>query len=128
MPDLINERFAPAWPWINGNLQSNNSIYFEGDATVQRVWLTDLAPGSTHTLTLKYGTTMKAPSYLAINPMGKVPTLTCGDQIITETAAICAWLADRFPEKALAPPVGERAAYYRWLFYAAGASPGEKNP
>jgi hypothetical protein len=43
--------------WINGNLQSNNSIYFEGDATVQRLWLTDLAPGSTHTVTLKYGTT-----------------------------------------------------------------------
>lgn len=43
--------------WINGNLQSNNSIYFEGDATVQRVWLTDLPPGSTHTVSLKYGTT-----------------------------------------------------------------------
>ncbi len=43
--------------WINGNLQSNNSIYFEGDATVQRVWLTGFVPGSTHTLTLKYGTT-----------------------------------------------------------------------
>lgn len=42
--------------WINGNLQSNNSIYFEGDATVQRVWLTDFAPGL-HTLTLQYGTT-----------------------------------------------------------------------
>jgi hypothetical protein len=43
--------------WINGNLQSNNSIYYEGDATVQRVWLTGFVPGSTHTLTLKYGTT-----------------------------------------------------------------------
>jgi large repetitive protein len=43
--------------WINGNLQSNNSIYFEGDATVQRVWLTGFVPGTTHTVTLKYGTT-----------------------------------------------------------------------
>ncbi len=43
--------------WINGNLQSNNSTYFEGDATVQRVWLTGFLPGSTHTLTLQYGTT-----------------------------------------------------------------------
>ena len=43
--------------WINGNLQGNNSTYFEGDATVQRLWLTDLVPGSSHTVTLKYGTT-----------------------------------------------------------------------
>lgn len=43
--------------WINGNLQHNNSTYTEGDATVQRVWLTDFVPGSTHSITLKYGTT-----------------------------------------------------------------------
>jgi hypothetical protein len=43
--------------WTNGNLQAQNSTYFEGDATVQRAWLTDLAAGSVHTLTLKYGTT-----------------------------------------------------------------------
>ena len=43
--------------WINGNLQSNNSVYFEGDATVQRLWLTEFVPGTTHTVTLKYGTT-----------------------------------------------------------------------
>ncbi len=43
--------------WINGNLQGNNSAYTEGDATVQRVWLTDYTPGSTHTVTFKYGTT-----------------------------------------------------------------------
>ena len=45
--------------WINGNLQANNSRYFEGDATVQRVWLdlVDFVPGTEHTLTLKYGTT-----------------------------------------------------------------------
>ena len=43
--------------WINGNLQANNSMYAEGDATPQRLWLQGLAPGSTHTVTLKYGTT-----------------------------------------------------------------------
>lgn len=43
--------------WINGNLQGNNSKYVEGDATVQRVWLTDFVPGSSHTVTFKYGTT-----------------------------------------------------------------------
>jgi len=43
--------------WINGNLQRNNSTYNEGDATVQRAWLIDMAPDSTHTVTFKYGTT-----------------------------------------------------------------------
>jgi hypothetical protein len=43
--------------WINGNLQSNNSTYHEGDATVQRLWLKDFVPGSHHSVTLKYGTT-----------------------------------------------------------------------
>ena len=46
--------------WTNGNLQSNNSTYFEGDATVQRLWLTDLVPGDSVTVTLEYGTTKGA--------------------------------------------------------------------
>jgi glutathione S-transferase len=69
---------------------------------------------------LDYGTTMKAADYLAINPMGKVPAVRYGDAIVTECAAVCAWLADTFPAAGLAPPPGERAAYYRWLFFAAG--------
>ena len=71
---------------------------------------------------LDYGTTMKAPDYLAINPMGKVPALKHGDAIVTEGAAICAYLADAFPDAGLAPPPGSsaRADYYRWLFFAAG--------
>jgi glutathione S-transferase len=69
---------------------------------------------------LDYGTTMKAADYLAINPMGKVPCITHGDRIVTECAAICAYLADAFPQAGLAPPPGERADYYRWLFFAAG--------
>lgn len=69
-----------------------------------------------------YGASMKAPEYLAINPMGKVPALKHGDVIVTEVAAICAYLADRFPEKGLAPAPdsAERGAYYRWLFFVAG--------
>ena len=65
---------------------------------------------------------MKAPEYLAINPMGKVPAIRHGDVVVTECAAICAYLADAFPEAGLAPPPGDklRAPYYRWLFYAAG--------
>src|SRR5437868_13072792 len=71
---------------------------------------------------LDYGTTMKAPAYLAINPMGKVPAIKHGDTVVTEAAAICAYLADAFPQANLAPPSGskERGPYYRWLFYAAG--------
>jgi len=71
---------------------------------------------------LDYGGSMKAPKFLALNPMGKVPTLTHGDTVVTEGAAICAYLADAFPEAGLAPPPGSpaRGAYYRWLFFAAG--------
>jgi glutathione S-transferase len=71
---------------------------------------------------LDYASTMKGPAYLAINPMGKVPALRHGDAIVTETAAICAYLADAFPQAHLAPPPGDRlrAPYYRWLFFGAG--------
>jgi glutathione S-transferase len=71
---------------------------------------------------LDYASTMKGPAYLAINPMGKVPALRHGDAIVTESAAICAYLADAFPQAGLAPPPGakERAPYYRWMFFTAG--------
>lgn len=62
----------------------------------------------------------KSPEYLRINPMGKVPALVDGDTVVTEVAAICAYLADKFAEKRLAPTAGsrERAPYYRYLFMA----------
>ena len=65
---------------------------------------------------------MKSPDYLAINPMGKVPAVRHGDTIVTEAAAICAYLADAFPKAGLAPPSGSRlrGPYYRWLFFGAG--------
>ncbi len=69
---------------------------------------------------LDYGTTMKAPDYLAVNPMGKVPAIKHGDIVVTEAAAICAYLADAFPDKNLAPHPTERADYYRWMFFASG--------
>jgi len=71
---------------------------------------------------LDYATTMKAPAYLAINPMGKVPALRHGDIVVTEVAAICTYLADAFPQAGLAPPPGHRlrGPYYRWLFFCAG--------
>lgn len=67
---------------------------------------------------LDYGPAMKAPEYLAINPMGKVPALVHGPRVVTEYAAICAYLADAFPDAGLAPV--DRSAYYRWLFFGAG--------
>lgn len=69
---------------------------------------------------LDYGTTMKAPEYLAINPMGKVPAIVHDGRTVTECAAICAYLADAFPSAGLQPTREELADYYRWLFFAAG--------
>lgn len=63
---------------------------------------------------------MKSPEYLKINPMGKVPAIRHGDIVVTEAAAICAYLADAFPDAGLAPPTDARGAYYRWLFFTAG--------
>lgn len=59
------------------------------------------------------------PEYRAINPMGKIPALVDGDVIITESAAICAYLADKFPDKGFAPPLNspQRGRYYRYLFF-----------
>jgi glutathione S-transferase len=85
-------------------------------------WMLEEVGEPYDTVWLNYGSTMKAPEYLAVNPMGKVPALRDGDTVVTETAAICAYLADRFPQRALAPPPGDpaRAAYYRWMFFTAG--------
>ncbi|KKZ85598.1 glutathione S-transferase [Rhizobium phaseoli] len=69
---------------------------------------------------MTFGETMKAPEYLSVNPMGKVPAIRHGTTVVTECAAICAYLAETFPEKGLAPEPEERAAYYRWMFFAAG--------
>jgi glutathione S-transferase len=64
----------------------------------------------------------KTPEYLAINPMGKVPALKDGDVTLAEQAAICAYVAERYPDANLAPPVGDprRAKYLYWLFFGPG--------
>ena len=69
---------------------------------------------------LSYGGEMKSPEYLAINPMGKVPAIVHAGQVVTECAAICAYLADAFPEAGLLPDPEHRGAYFRWLLFAAG--------
>ncbi|MDO8398262.1 MAG: glutathione S-transferase family protein [Bradyrhizobium sp.] len=64
----------------------------------------------------------KTPEYLAINPMGKVPALGDGDATLADAAAICAYVAERYPEARLAPPLGDptRAKYLYWLFFSPG--------
>lgn len=69
---------------------------------------------------VEFGPPMKSRDYLKINPMGKVPAIRHGDLVVTECAAICAYLADAFPGAGLAPSSDNRAGYYRWMFFAAG--------
>jgi glutathione S-transferase len=73
--------------------------------------LTDISTGA-----------QKKPEYLAINPMGKVPALKDGEATLAEAAAICAYVAERYPDARLAPPVGDtlRTKYLQWLFFAPG--------
>lgn len=63
----------------------------------------------------------KTPEFLAINPMGKLPTIVHKGVVVTETAAIIAYLADAFPEAGLAPPTDDpaRGTYFRWLVFGA---------
>ena len=69
---------------------------------------------------LDYGSTMKGETYLAINPMGKVPAIVHKGKVVTEVAAICCYLADAFPQAGLAPDPKNRADYYRWIFFTSG--------
>ncbi|MBX5461853.1 MAG: glutathione S-transferase, partial [Steroidobacteraceae bacterium] len=64
----------------------------------------------------------KSPAYLAINPMGKVPAIVHRGVVVTESAAICTYLADAFPKAGLAPAPEDpaRGTYLRWMFFAAG--------
>lgn len=98
--------------------RSFSSIWLmeESGLAYERV-LTDISTGA-----------QKAPDFLKINPMGKVPALKHGDQVVTETGAILCHLADAFPAAKLAPAVGARGAYYRWIFFVAGcAEPAMSN-
>jgi glutathione S-transferase len=73
--------------------------------------LTDISTGA-----------QKAPDYLAVNPMGKVPALKDGEATLAEAAAICAYVAERYPDAKLSPPLGDplRAKFLYWLFFSPG--------
>jgi glutathione S-transferase len=83
-------------------------------------WMLEEVGAPYETRILDYATTLKGADYLAINPMGKIPAIQHGGKVVTEVAAICAYLADAFPGAGLAPSPAERADYYRWLFFASG--------
>jgi glutathione S-transferase len=83
-------------------------------------WMLEETGAPYETVVLDYASTMKGDEYRQINPMAKVPAIVHDGKVVTEGAAICAYLADAFPEAGLAPPTAERADYYRWLFFAAG--------
>ena len=69
---------------------------------------------------LTYDGTLKGDAYRAVNPMQKIPPIVHDGKVVTEVVAICHYLADAFPAAGLAPPLGQRADYYRWTFFASG--------
>jgi glutathione S-transferase len=85
-------------------------------------WMLEEVGQPYRTQVLAFDGAQKSPGYLAINPMGKVPTIVHRGVVVTEGAAICAYLADAFPGAGLAPAHGDplRGTYYRWMFFAAG--------
>jgi len=103
---------------------SDELVFYTNPMSRGRIvrWMLEEVGAPYRTVTLDYASSMKAPEYLAINPMGKVPAITHRGVTVTEGAAICAYLADAFPEAGLAPPPSspERGTYYRWLMFACG--------
>lgn len=103
---------------------SEEIVFYTNPMSRGRVvrWMLEEVGQPYRTEIIEFGPQMKAKECLAINPMGKVPALVHRGTVITEVAAILAYLADTFPEAGLAPKPGsaERGTYYRWLFFVAG--------
>ena len=101
---------------------SSEIVFYTNPQSRARIahWMLEEVGAPYRRVTLDYGPPMRTPEYLAINPMGKVPAIVHRGRAVTDCAAICAYLADAFPEAGLAPPLADRADYYRWLFFAAG--------
>lgn len=101
---------------------SDDLVFYTNPMSRGRIvrWMLEEVGAPYQTEVVFYGDAMKSAGYRSVNPMAKVPALRHGDQIITETAAIIAHLADAFPQANLAPPSRKRGAYYRWLFFGAG--------
>ena len=95
--------------------QAKELVFYTNPMSRGRIvrWMLEEVGTAYRTEVVGFGPEMKSADYLAINPMGKVPAIRHGDVVVTETAAICAYLADAFPEAGLAPPTRARGAYYR---------------
>ena len=106
------------------NPSSEEIVFYTNPMSRGRIarWMLEEVGQPYRTVVLDYGTTMKGDDYLAINPMGKVPAITHRGVTVTECAAICAYLADAFPQAGLAPAFDDpgRGTYLRWMFFAAG--------
>src|SRR5271154_3236421 len=109
-------------PAMKENAMTDELIFYTNPMSRGRIvrWMLEEVGAPYRTEILDYATTMKAPDYLAVNPMGKVPAIRHGDIVVTEGAAICAYLADAFPQAGLAPKAGEQGPYHRWMFFCAG--------
>ena len=83
-------------------------------------WMLEEVGAEYETVGLDYASAMKSDDYRRVNPMAKVPAIVHHGHVVTECAAICAYLADAFPDAGLAPAPADRADYYRWMFFAAG--------
>ena len=103
---------------------SDDLVFYTNPMSRGRIvrWMLDEVGRPYQTELMDFAGNAKSPEYLAINPMGKVPAIKHGDTVVTECAAICAYLADAFPQAGLAPSHGSklRGPYYRWLFFGAG--------
>lgn len=103
---------------------SDELVFYTNPMSRGRIvrWMLEEVGQPYRTEVVGFGPPMKGAAYKAVNPMGKVPALRHGDVTITECAAICAYLADAFPQAGLAPEHGSklRGPYYRWLFFGAG--------
>src|SRR5207342_3683137 len=94
-----------ARPQIMEAVMPKELVFYTNPMSRGRIvrWMLEEVGQPYRTVILDYATTLKGPEYLAINPMGKIPAITYGDTVVTEAAAICAYLADAFPEAGLAP-------------------------
>jgi glutathione S-transferase len=101
---------------------SDELVFYTNPMSRGRIvrWMLEEVGAPYRTEILDYASSLKAPPYLAINPMGKIPAVVHNGVVVTECAAICAYLADAFPQAGLAPPTNARGPYYRWMFFAAG--------
>ena len=117
-------RPSPAPPRFQEPAVSDRLVFYTHPMSRGRMvrWMLEECRASYDTVVLDYQGGMKTPEFLALNPMGKVPTLQHGPLVVTETAAILCYLADLHAEEKLAPPVNDarRGSYYRWLFFVAG--------